>query len=437
MSNSPALESFRLEPADNGIVHLIFDVAGRSMNVFTNAAIHELAAAAAWLKDSDAIGVLVRSGKPSGFCAGADLDELGSAYTMIMGAPAEQRHQIAFDHFFPLSCAIRALETCGKPVASAITGLALGGGCELALGTHYRVLANVPSVFMGLPESLVGLLPGAGGTQRITRLVGPEASLPMLLDGARLAGEQALAAGLVHALTTPEDAVATAERWLLSDKATCHQPWDVPNYTPPGLVDMPALVAARRKAVFAKTLGHDPSQLAILDCVELGMPLPVDAALRHEMNIFAGLIIRPEPRNMIRSLFRGKSEYEKNKRAGTVPEAVQSIATSLGAFIGQSIAADDAVAKALARAGFTTNGIRADYDGTALSADYWFQSAPSETPIKIAARNALSSFRSEAQRLGTSLSAEEQRQVDYLLIKDHGFPAYLGGAFSLCEDAID
>src|SRR3546814_16950496 len=102
------------------------------MNVFSNAAIHELGSFAAWVGQSGVRGVLVRSGKETAFCAGADLTELGVAYDMIVAAPERDRFTIAFDHFFPLSAALRALETAGKPVASAIAGLALGGGCELA-----------------------------------------------------------------------------------------------------------------------------------------------------------------------------------------------------------------------------------------------------------------------------------------------------------------
>ncbi|MEN9708024.1 MAG: hypothetical protein RIQ68_432, partial [Pseudomonadota bacterium] len=131
---------FRVEPQSNGIVHLVFDCGDRTMNVFSNAAIHELAQFANWLGSADVRGVVIRSGKPNAFCAGADLTELGVAYDMIMEAAPRDRFNVAFDHFFPLSKAIRALEAAGKPVAAAIAGLALGGGCELALGAHHRVL---------------------------------------------------------------------------------------------------------------------------------------------------------------------------------------------------------------------------------------------------------------------------------------------------------
>jgi 3-hydroxyacyl-CoA dehydrogenase/enoyl-CoA hydratase/3-hydroxybutyryl-CoA epimerase len=119
------LQQFRAERTESNILHLVFDMPGRPMNVFSNAAIAELSIFGQWLRGSDVKGVVIRSGKPSAFCAGADLGELGLAYDMIMAAPAEMRDRVAFDHFFPLSEALRAIETAGKPVAVAIAGLAL------------------------------------------------------------------------------------------------------------------------------------------------------------------------------------------------------------------------------------------------------------------------------------------------------------------------
>src|SRR5260370_34399199 len=172
------LKEFRAERAENGVLHLVFDMPGRPMNVFSNAAIAELRIFSEWLHESDVRGVVIRSGKPSAFCAGADLTELGQAYDMIMAAPAETRDRVAFDHFFPLSQALRRIETAGKPVAAAIAGLPLGGGGELALASHHRVMVDDPKAAFGLPESLVGLLPGAGGTPPPPRLTGIEKALP-------------------------------------------------------------------------------------------------------------------------------------------------------------------------------------------------------------------------------------------------------------------
>src|SRR3979409_76948 len=182
------VQQFRAERSENNVCHLVFYMPGRPMNVFSNAAIAELAAFSRWLRESDVKGVVIRSGKPSAFCVGADLAELGLAYDMIMAAPADERARLAFAHFFSLSRALRGIETGGKPVAASIAGLALGGGGELALAAHHRVMVDDPKVAFGLPESLVGLLPGAGGTQRLPRLIGIEKALPVLLEGGRLSG---------------------------------------------------------------------------------------------------------------------------------------------------------------------------------------------------------------------------------------------------------
>src|SRR5260370_25184291 len=102
---------------------------------------------------------------------------------MMMAAPGETRDRVAFDDFFPLSRALRRIETAGKPVAAAVAGLALGGGGELALAAHHRGMVDDPKVAFGLPEALVGLLPGAGGTPRPPRPIGIAKALPFLFDG--------------------------------------------------------------------------------------------------------------------------------------------------------------------------------------------------------------------------------------------------------------
>ena len=155
MPIGPELKQFRIELSGNGVLHLIFDMPGRSMNVFSNAAIDEIGLFADWLTQSDVMGVVIRSGKSSAFCAGADLAELETAYDMIMAAPASERDRLAFDHFFRLSQGLRRLETAGKPIAVAVGGLALGGGCEFALAAHHRVLADHPQATFGLPENLM------------------------------------------------------------------------------------------------------------------------------------------------------------------------------------------------------------------------------------------------------------------------------------------
>jgi 3-hydroxyacyl-CoA dehydrogenase/enoyl-CoA hydratase/3-hydroxybutyryl-CoA epimerase len=421
----PTLQQFRLEIRDNGLVHLVFDAPGRTMNVFSNAAIHELGVFAHWLAQSDVRGVVIRSGKDTAFCAGADLNELGDAYDMIMQTPHFSRFNAAFDHFFRLNLAMRALETSGKPIAAAIAGLALGGGCELALAAHHRVLVDDPRAALGLPESLVGLLPGAGGTQRLPRLIGIEAALPILLEGARLLGEAALTAGLVDQLVPPGEEVAAAEAWLLTTR-TPIQPWDRVDWRAPSPPDVSRALRAARKSVLAKTLGHDPAPFAILDCVEFGLVQCFDGAIRSEMAIFSHLIQRAEPRNMIRTLFLGKTEFERLKRKNAIPGFVAQVVDAARAVVEKA----SEEAEALAAAGFVnTARSRVAPVRDRAAPGYWIDSAV-EDPRRAKALAVLDRIAEAVAPCAAGRAPTELQIADYAVVSETGYPAYLGGPFA-------
>lgn len=420
MQHMPELTQFRIEEARQGIVHLVFDCPDRSMNVFSNKAIHELGTFAEWLHGADVRGVVVRSGKDSGFCAGADLTELGIAYEMIVAAKSADRFDLSYNHFFPLSHAIRRMETAGKPVAAAISGVALGGGCELALGCHYRVLANSPRAVLGLPECQVGLLPGAGGTQRMPRLVGVENGLEVLLRGKTFARELAVGVNLASALAEPGTEVAAAEDWILSEKAHSVQPWDAPTYVPLRQEEYAQTIASYREQEIARMLGHEPAPIAILDCVELGMMQPMDGAIRSEMSVFAGLIQRAEPRNMIRTLFLGKQAYDKAKRSDAVPAAVLTAARTIGLAIGNALAG--------------TPELRLALIGPASHEVVPVQDRPGPDPWLLSQAHLLAALQpaiASAREIAGSLEENELLQLDHLVSVNHGVPGYLGGVSGL------
>lgn len=412
----PDLIQFRLDFPGNGLVHLVFDCPGRTMNVFSEAAIADLGAFACWLPDADVRGVVIRSGKDNAFCAGADLTELARAYDMIMAAPERARFDLAFDHFAPLGRAMRALEVADKPVAAAIGGLALGGGCELALAAHHRVLADDPRIALGLPESLVGLLPGAGGTQRLPRLIGVEAALPVLMDGARLGGRAALEVGLVDAIVAPGAEVAAAEAWLLSGGQAV-QPWDRENWESLAAAEVSATIAPVREAMLARTLGHYPALHAVLDCVEWGLPQSFDGAYRTEMAVFARLIQRPEPRDMIATLFLAKTEYDRLARKGALPGWVAGA-------IEAARAAFAAVANepSLAAAGFPGGWPKPLRPRTA--GGYWLDEGTADAS---AARAALDRIGAAVTPFAAGRTEPERRLIDYAVVQTIGYPAYLGG----------
>jgi len=417
----PALTQFRIERKANSLIHLVFDCPGKSMNVFSNNAMHELGAFAEWLHRADDVrGVVVRSGKTTGFCAGADLTELGVAYDMIAATPAADRFDMAFNHFFPLSHAIRRLETAGKPVAAAIAGVALGGGCELALGTHFRVAADNRRSLLGLPECAVGLLPGAGGTQRMPRLVGVELGLEVLLLGRNLGAQEARVAGLVDAVVPDGEEVRAAEDWLVSDRAHSVQPWDRPNATPLAHHDYQDYIVRHRVRELSRMLGHEPAPLAILDCVELGLMQPIDGAIRSEMSVFSRLIQRPEPRNMIRTMFLGKQAYDKAARDGTISEAVQQVARDAAAQVERHLDA----APVLAEVGFMLGRHPTQPVQDRVTDDFWFASHP-------AARQAVRYLADDLTPLTKDLSPTQSLQADHALAREGTIPAYLGGLTGL------
>lgn len=418
----PSLTQFRVEPQENGLIHLVFDCPGRSMNVFSNKAIHELGAFAEWLHRSDVRGVVVRSGKASGFCAGADLTELGVAYDMIVAAPPADRFDLAFDHFFALSHALRRLETSGRPVAAAINGVALGGGCELALASHYRAASNAPRTILGLPECGVGLLPGAGGTQRMPRLVGVELGLEVLLLGRNLQGQAALDAGLIDAVVDDGDEVAAAEAWLLSPAATSVQRWDAPGVVPFDHAQLADAIERHRMRELARMLGHEPAPIAILDCVELGLMQQIDGAIRTEMSLFAALIQRKEARNTVRTMFLGKQAYERAIRTGSLADGVEATAQTVFSLVTAAVES----CPELSSAGFL--GIPKDHRAVQhrVSRDFWLTTQPTlaATVAELAAKVAVSI---------EGLDADALLQLDHACMRNGSIPAYLGGATGLTE----
>jgi 3-hydroxyacyl-CoA dehydrogenase / enoyl-CoA hydratase / 3-hydroxybutyryl-CoA epimerase len=421
MNEIPSLSEFRLEFRENGLVHIVFDAPGRTMNVFSEAAIVDIGHIAQWLEHADVRGALIRSGKTTAFCAGANLPEIWGAYDQVMSTPEPRRFRAAFDHFFRMSLALRALETCGKPIAAAVAGLALGGGGELALASHYRVLTDEKHAAIGLPESLVGLLPGAGGTQRLPRLIGIERAMPMLLQAKRLFGEKAIEARVAHRLVKAGEEIAAAEAWLLSSPEPV-QPWDKADWRAPRPSDVSAALAPVRSAALQESLGHYPAVFAILDCVEFGLPQSIEGGIRSEMTSFSRLILRPEPRAMIQTMFLGRVDFEKLERKNELPDLVQ---TTL-AIVRSELNKAGSLAGSLAAAGFQGMG-DAKPSRESLTAGYWIEGPDPD------AQKALSVLRriyDAISALGSNHSAEDRRVADYAAVTKAGYPAYLGGPFA-------
>lgn len=221
---------------------------------------------------------------------------------------------------------MRRMETCGKLFAAAINGHALGGGLELALGCHYRVLADDPAAVVGLPEVTTGLLPGGGGTQRLPRLIGVQEALPLMLAGSTVEPTQALKLGIVDTLALASEVVARARAWISSGREAV-QPWDRKGFVVPGGAGplssfanqaFMAGVAQIRK----QTQGNVPAPLAIMSCVFEGTITDIDTGLKIESKYFGQLLSSPIARNLIRTLFENKGAADRlERRPKNVPKS--------------------------------------------------------------------------------------------------------------------
>lgn len=306
-------ETIQYSVDDQGVALMVIDLKDRPMNVCTEQWLRDLDTCVTQVVKDDAVkGAVVTSGK-STFMAGADLTWLVQMF---------DPNKTAAEHYEGVkrySGILRKMETCGKPFAAAINGLALGGGLELALGCHYRVVADNPKIQLGVPEVQVGLLPGAGGTQRIPRLMGIQAGLQTIVQGKPLNPKKALAAGLVHAVVAAEDVVDNARQWVLSDPEPV-QPWDQKGFRFPGGVQgamHPKSVETFMvgSALVAKQTQHNyPAPAAILSCVYEGSIVPIDTGLDIEAKYFATLLADPVARNMTRTLFINKGKADKLAR---------------------------------------------------------------------------------------------------------------------------
>ncbi len=338
------MENFKIDVDADGIATITFDVPNRSMNTLTSGVMKEIPEWVEQVKSDDAIkGVVLTSGKASGFCAGADLGDMASG--MLGGSDL----QAAFDAGWRLNGALRALETCGKPVAAAINGLALGGGLELTLACHYRVVGDNSKIQLGLPEIKVGLFPGGGGTQRLTRLIGVQAAMTAMTAGSSWRPADAKSAGVVHEVVPAGTEVEAAKAWI-KNGGKAGQPWDVKGfkipgggpYHPAGIQNFLVGNAMIRKQTYA----NYPAALNLMKAVYEGLQVPMDAALRIETRYFIKTLMTPEAQAMIRSLFLSKQDLDKGaaRPADVQPSDPKKVAVLGAGMMGAGIAYVQAMA---------------------------------------------------------------------------------------------
>ncbi|KAF0164360.1 MAG: 3-hydroxyacyl-CoA dehydrogenase / enoyl-CoA hydratase / 3-hydroxybutyryl-CoA epimerase [Rhodocyclaceae bacterium] len=326
-----------------GIATVEFDYPDKSQNILNAKSMGAYAETMQKaLADPAVKGIVVASAKKD-FIAGGDLAELGAAIdAAAFHASISDWHKL-----------MRAIELGGKPVAAALNGTTLGGGLEIALGCHYRVAADNPKARFGFPEVTLGLLPGAGGTQRVPRLVGMMAAAPLLMEGKRIKAAEAQKIGMIHAVVKVGDERTAARQWVADTLAAGTkplQPWDAKGFkipgggpnTPNGMQMLMAANAMLRE----KTYDNYPAPRHILSCVYEGLSTNIDTGLAIEARYFTNLVMSPVSKNMIRSLFFGMNEANKlaSRPAGVPPQKYTKIGMLGAGMMGAGIAMSTATA---------------------------------------------------------------------------------------------
>ncbi|WP_039791756.1 3-hydroxyacyl-CoA dehydrogenase NAD-binding domain-containing protein [Amycolatopsis sp. ATCC 39116] len=245
-------------------------------------------------------GVVITSAKKT-FFAGGDLRDL------IQATP-EHAAEIT-ESTNAMKAQLRKLETLGKPVVAAINGAALGGGLEIALATHHRIVADVPGTVIGLPEVTLGLLPGGGGVARTVRLLGIQSAvLNVLVQGQRHKPAKALELGLVHeVVSSVDELLPKAKEWVKANPEA-QQPWDVKGYKMPGgspsnpkfAANLPAFPANLRKQLKGAPM---PAPRAILAAAVEGAQVDIETATQIETRYFVSLVTGQVAKNMTKAFF--------------------------------------------------------------------------------------------------------------------------------------
>jgi 3-hydroxyacyl-CoA dehydrogenase/enoyl-CoA hydratase/3-hydroxybutyryl-CoA epimerase len=297
--------TIRWEKGDDGIVILTLDDPNQSANTMNAAYGASILASVDRLEaERDTItGVIITSAKKT-FFAGGDLNDLKAA-------TRENSEEIS-TWVRENKAVLRRLETLGLPIVAAINGAALGGGLEIALACHHRVIVKDPKAVVGFPEVTLGLLPGAGGVTRTVRMLGIlNALMQLLLQGQRLRPDKALEVGIVdEVVRTGDDLIPAAKRWIAERPAgePVQQPWDVKGYKIPGgtpstpslAANLPAFPANLRKQLKG---ANYPAPHHIMAAAVEGAQVDFDNASEIEGRYFVDLVTGQISKNMIQAFF--------------------------------------------------------------------------------------------------------------------------------------
>lgn len=333
------MSTYSLDILPGGIAIITLDVPGESVNVLGRQVREEFAALLDRLSTDQGVrAAVLRSGKPDTWIAGADVEELRGMESALEAERLSREGQLLLEK----------LETLRVPVVAAIHGACLGGGLETALACAYRIAADDARTVLAFPEVQLGLIPGAGGTQRLPQTVGLRAALDMILTGKRVRASAALRMGLVDEVVHPaillEIAIARAEELAAGtrDPSTGRRKKGLAGLA---LDENPVgrsvvLRKAREKAV-ATTHGHYPAPLAALDVIAVGYSEGDEQGFREEARRFGELVVSAEARELTHLFFATTALRKDPGVDGPAPDPlpVDKLAVLGAGFMGSGIAA--------------------------------------------------------------------------------------------------
>ena len=331
---------------DDGILTVVWDSPEKSMNVIDLSVLADMEALVEALETDDAVKGAVITSRKETFCAGADLNMMQGLLKTFQ-TEHHKDEQAALKALFngsrQMSLLLRRMETCDKPVVAAINGTALGGGFEITLACHYRVAAENDKTVLGLPEVKVGLLPGAGGTQRLPRMMPAADALQLIMQGRNLRLSRAKSLKVVDEIVPKHRLVDAAKKWI-RDGGKGKQPWDEDRFRlPGGMVWSPAgmQVFPAANAIYRReTMDNYPGARAILSAVFEGLQMPMDLGLEIESRYFANVLQTTEAGAMVRSLFVSMQELNKLARrpADVKPSKIKKVGVVGAGFMGAGVA---------------------------------------------------------------------------------------------------
>lgn len=321
----------------DGIALVVIDAPGEPLNVISQSVKDEFAALFDELeRDSSIKAAVLTSGKPDSFIAGADIEEFLDWKTAETAeAASREGHAL-----------LARLESMRLPVVAAIHGACLGGGLETALACAYRVATDHPKTVLALPEVQIGLVPGAGGTQRLPRTVGLQAALDMIITGRNVRAKKALQMGLVHEMVHPAILldIATQRALEIADGTRRRNPSARPHGARSVLLDdnpigRAVVLHQAREEVMRKTHGNYPAPLAAIDAVAAGFGSRA-RGFREEARLFGQMAMTPECRELI-FLFFATTALKKDPGVpapSPTPLDIDKIAIVGAGFMGSGIA---------------------------------------------------------------------------------------------------